>query len=154
MHQAMKYWILYMMIHHHGHPMLMAKEFSLHSATVNPSGDPGDYSYWTLSVVKDGTPFADNVLSEDEDPDPPGTGALVVYPNPTSGIITVLLDTDDAVEDLEIMVFTTTGKIVKHKIIGNPGLLDLSESGLPSGMYILKIIAKSYSARKAIILIK
>ncbi len=128
--------------------------FSLHSATVNPSGDPGDYSYWTLSVVKDGTPFADNVLSEDEDPDPPGTGALVVYPNPTSGIITVLLDTDDAVEDLEIMVFTTTGKIVKHEIIGNPGLLDLSESGLPSGMYILKIIAKSYSARKAIILIK
>ncbi|TFG42427.1 MAG: hypothetical protein E4H43_03165, partial [Bacteroidia bacterium] len=43
--------------------------FSLSSAEINPAGFPGDFSYWTLSVVKDGTPFADNVIAEVIPPD-------------------------------------------------------------------------------------
>jgi len=128
--------------------------FSLHSSAINPSGDPGNYSYWTLSVKKDGTPFADNVLSDDKNPDPEGVGSLVVYPNPTTGLITVQLVTDEEVSNMDLVVFTSTGRIVSKVKIGNPGLVDLSAQVLPAGFYILKASSSKYSARKAVILTK
>jgi len=132
--------------------------YSLSSTDINPSGDPGDFSYWTLSVKKDGTPFADNLMNDNENPDPNGNGILVVYPNPTSGQFTIHLMTneeaDEEVSSMDLMIFSTTGKIIKHATIGNPGLFDLSDSGLPAGVYIVKVSTLNYSARTAVILTK
>jgi hypothetical protein len=128
--------------------------FSLSSAEINPSGSPGDYSYWTLSVIKDGTPFADNVLSVEEPPDSGDNGSLIAYPNPTAGIVTIQLLTDEEGNNMDLMVFSVTGKLIKHTNIGNPGLVDLSSFGLPSGVYIFKVTSSRYSSRTAVILNK
>jgi len=128
--------------------------FSLSSAEINPSGSPGDYSYWTLSVIKDGTPFADNILSVEEPPDSGDNGSLIAYPNPTAGIVTIQLLTDEEVNNMDLMVFSVTGKLIKHTTIGNPGMFDLLSFGLPSGVYIFKVTSSRYSSRTAVILNK
>jgi len=128
--------------------------FSLSSAEINPAGSPGDFSYWTLSVVKDGTPFADNVIVPDEPPSGGEKGSLTVYPNPTTGPVTILLSTDEEVSNMDLMIFSVTGKLMKHGTIGNPGLTDLSTSGLPAGVYILKVSTSKYNKRIVVILTK
>jgi hypothetical protein len=128
--------------------------YSLSSAEINPSGSPADYSYWTLSVKKDGTPFADNLLEQVEPPDTKNYGSLVAYPNPTTGLMTVQLLTDEEVSSMDLMLFTVTGKMVKHSTIGNPGLIDLSSLSLPAGVYIVKVTSSKYSARIPVILTK
>jgi hypothetical protein len=128
--------------------------FSLSSKEINPSGDPENYSYWTLSVKKDGTPFADNMLTGDGNPGLSGQGSLLVYPNPTTGLIRVQLLTEDDVSSMDIMLFTVTGRLVKHVTLGNPGLIDLSGFGLPDGVYILKTSSLKYSSRIPVIFTK
>ena len=128
--------------------------FSLSSKEINPSGSPVDYSYWTLSVIKDGTPFADNVLSSDEPTDYGNKGSLIAYPNPTAGIVTIQLVTDEAVSNVDLMLFSATGSLIKHATIGNPGMIDLSSLSLPAGVYIFKVTSSKYSSRTAVILTK
>jgi hypothetical protein len=128
--------------------------FSLSSAEINPTRSPSDYSYWTLSVIKDGTPFADNVLSAEEPPDTGDKGSLTTYPNPTTGIVTIQLITDEDIINMDLMVFSVTGKLIKHTSIGNPGQFDLSSYGLPSGVYIFKVTSSGYSSRAAVVLTK
>lgn len=128
--------------------------FSMASAAVNPGGDPGDYSYWTLSVEKDGNPFADNVKTPDVPVDPVPEGSLLVYPNPTTGNVTVHLFTDEVLEKMDIEIHSASGKLMKRLEIGNPGLIDLKSEGLPAGYYILGVKTEGYSIRKAIILTK
>ena len=130
------------------------KGYSLSSAEINPAGSPGDFSYWTLSVIKDGTPFADNVKAVVEPPVMGNTGSLTVYPNPTTGPVTVLLDTEEEVSSMDLTVYSATGKLIRHESIGNPGLTDLSSAGLPAGVYILKVSTSKYSKRIAVILTK
>jgi len=128
--------------------------YSLSSAAINPAGNPGDYTYWTLSVRKDGTPFADNILPDDGNTGPDDNGSLVVYPNPTKGLITIQLLTDEEVSDMDLVIYNTTGKLIEHAKIGNPGLFDMSASGLPAGVYIVKASSLKYSSRTKVILIK
>jgi len=128
--------------------------YSLSSSEINPAGSPGDFSYWTLSVIKDGTPFADNVFAAEEPPVTGEAGSLSVYPNPTTGPVTILLNTDEMVSRMDLMIYTVTGKLIRHESIGNPGLTDLSASLLPAGVYILKVSTSKYSKRIAIILTK
>jgi hypothetical protein len=128
--------------------------FSLSSLEINPGGDPKEYEYWTLSVKKDGTPFADNILADDGNPGSTDNGSLIVYPNPTTGLIRVQLIADPEGSSIDIVLFTTTGKIVKRESIGNPGLIDLSDYGLSAGVYILKVSTFNYSARVPVVLIK
>lgn len=127
--------------------------YSLSSAEINPSGNPADYFYWTASVKKDGNPFADNV-AENEIIDPASDGSLIVYPNPTKGLMTIQLMTDDPSNNMEVIIYSTAGKIIKHVLIGNPGLIDLSGLGLPAGIYILSVKTSDYSGRRAVILAK
>jgi hypothetical protein len=128
--------------------------FSLSSSVINPEGFPGDYSYWTLSVVKDGTPFADNILTVPEPPGAGDKGMLTAYPNPTNGTVTLQLDTDEEVSKMDLMVFSVTGKLISHLTIGNPGLIDLASFGIPAGVYICKVTTQKYSSRSAVILTK
>jgi hypothetical protein len=128
--------------------------FSLSSVEINPSGTPGDFSYWTLSVKKDGTPFADNVLPADEPPDTGDKGSLIVYPNPATGLITIHLISEEVVNNMDLKLYSVTGRLIKQVTIGNPGMMDLSAFGLPAGVYILRVTSSKYSARKAVILTK
>jgi hypothetical protein len=126
--------------------------YSLSSDDINPAGDPANHSYWTQSVRKDGTPFADNVLTDPETPVLYKEGSLFVYPNPTTGLISIRLITEEVTNRIDLLLFDLTGKQVRHATTGNPGIMDLS--GLPAGLYILKVNSSKYSARLRIILLK
>ncbi len=128
--------------------------FSLSSSEINPSGFPGDYSYWTLSIIKDGTPFADNVLPGVEPPDSRDKGFVTAYPNPTTGIVKIYLVTDEEISKMDLMIFSVTGKLIKHIALGNPGLIDMKSFGLPAGLYIFKVTTSKYSSRTSVILTK
>jgi hypothetical protein len=128
--------------------------FSLSSTKNNPSGNPANYSYWTLSAKIGGTPFADNLLSDNENHFSFINRSLAVYPNPTTGLINIHLIPEEDVSNMDLLVFTITGKMVRQATIGNPGLIDLSGSGLPAGVYIIKISSSKYSARIPVVLTK
>jgi hypothetical protein len=126
--------------------------YSLSSAEINPTGDPANYFYWTQSVLKGGNPFADNTLADSETPVLYQEGSLFVYPNPTTGLISIRLITDEVTDRIDLMLFDLTGKQIKHTTTGNPGMLDMS--GLPAGLYILSVNSSKYSTRIRIILLK
>ena len=126
--------------------------YSLSSKEINPAGNPGDYSYWTLSVKKDGTPFADNYISDPGDPGSETDGNLTIYPNPTTGLITIHINSDEELNEVQLLLFDITGRQVRSAAIGNPGMFNLSETGLPDGVYILKINSPEYSSRVRVIL--
>jgi hypothetical protein len=128
--------------------------YSLSSGEVNPSGDPSNYNYWTLSVKKDGTPFADNVLSDLPPGDSLTGGTLTVYPNPSTGQVTFRLETGNEDFQLEIWVFDQTGKAVIHTFAGNPDMIDLSACRLPEGLYFMKVRSKKYTGKAPVILLK
>ena len=48
---------------------------------------------------------------------------------------------------MDLSIYSVTGKIIKQVNIGNPGLFDLSSSGLPAGVYIIKVNSSKYSTR-------
>jgi len=125
--------------------------YSLSSQEISPSGNPSDFAYWTLSVKKDGTPFADNILQEDGGSGSSG-GLLSVYPNPTEGLIRIQLEQESGTPLMEVYLYSTTGRLILHETLGNPGLLDLSGYRLPAGVYILKAATSDYSARIPVIL--
>ena len=126
--------------------------YSLSSSDINPAGDPADPSYWIKSVKKDGTPFADNVISGPGEGTPYPAGSLFVFPNPTTGVISVHLITEEITNWFEMTLIDLAGKQVRKTTMGNPGMYDLS--GLPAGIYILKASSAKYSARSRIILIQ
>ncbi len=128
--------------------------YSMASAAINPVGDPGDHSYWVLSVQKDGNPFADNLMTPEVPVEPTPEGSVIVYPNPTTGIVTVHLFTDEILEEMDVEIHSAAGKLMKRLEIGNPGLIDLTSEGLPAGFYILGVKTDKYSQRTAIILTK
>jgi len=86
--------------------------------------------------------------------DPAPDGSLLVYPNPTDGIVTVHLFTDEVLEEMDVEIHSAAGKLMKRLEIGNPGLIDLKSEGLPAGFYILGVKTHQYSLRTAIILTK
>jgi len=126
--------------------------YSLSSAEINPAGDPANYFYWTQSVMKDGNPFADNTITDTETPVSYQEGSLIVFPNPTTGLISIRLITEEVTNRIDLMLFDLTGKQIKHITTGNPGMLDMS--GLPAGLYILNVNSTKYSTRIRIILLK
>jgi hypothetical protein len=117
-------------------------------------GDPDNYTYWTLSVKKDGTPFADNVISEDENPGQTSENSLIVFPSPTTGIVTIQFTGEEEMNELRLLLIDVTGRLVSRFSTGNPGMLDLSRSGLPDGLYFLMIDSQKNSHRIPVVLAK
>ncbi|MDX9812553.1 MAG: lamin tail domain-containing protein, partial [Bacteroidales bacterium] len=128
--------------------------YSLSSAEANPTGNPGDEEYWTTSWKMGGTPFADNNAAGGPEPPEKPDGTLSVYPNPSTGPVTLRLISDREINQVRITLFNLSGKPVYETIIGNPGMFDLNEKGLAAGMYIMNVAAEGYNSRIRIILVK
>jgi hypothetical protein len=128
--------------------------YSLSSGIKNPSGDPGNPNYWIKSSVKGGTPFADNTTETGEDPDSSGIGPLLLYPNPTQGIINLELKTEPAVIRLDLTVYNIYGNAVKKMSVANPAELDLNSWNIPGGLYVLECRSEKYCFRKKVLYLK
>lgn len=126
--------------------------YSLTSKEKNPTGDPADYNYWTISWKQDGTPFADNKSSDTHYDDSISNGSLLIYPNPASVILNIQLDAEE--DEIEIWLFNNLGKPVIHTFIGNPDILDLSAYRLPAGIYFLRVKTDKYCGQVPVIILK
>jgi hypothetical protein len=128
--------------------------FSLSAAEINPSGDPADYRYWIHSDVIGGTPFANNSVINSEITGSDSADSLLVYPNPTKGMINIYLLSENEPGQVKMELFNMTGRVVYSTFTGNGAMLNLKQLGLASGMYILKVTSEKSELRQRIMLIK
>jgi hypothetical protein len=113
---------------------------SLVSVNINPTGDPNDYSYWTLSTRTYGSPFADDGPYAIQTPVTEGPTWLV-YPNPASTYIQVQYLGRDADGSMKIELFDLDGRLVYSDKSGKQVFtVNIQAAGLKPGVYFLKAI--------------
>lgn len=128
--------------------------YSLTAREKNPAGDPADFNYWIASMNKDGNPFADNNTLDTIAEETEKNGKLLVYPNPSSGLVTIQFLTEEAGKQIEIWLITLTGKSIIHTFIENPSTLDLSTLEMSAGIYFLKVKYEKQTEQVPIILLR
>jgi hypothetical protein len=77
-----------------------------------------------------------------------------IYPNPSSGIINVLVELSHTVP-VQLEVYTITGQqlhVAPQQTLSNVYQIDLSDQ--PSGVYLIKLTAGDYSLTRRITLVK
>ncbi len=126
--------------------------YSLVATASLPSGDPDDYRYWKSSVKKGGSPFSDdeNTTAVGDVNDNPDNGKLTIYPNPASDAFNVLID-DQTSENITLKLINVSGKTVLIRNIENNSEINLSETGLASGLYIVTVEYKGVYLRSVLI---
>ncbi|HHV00381.1 MAG TPA: hypothetical protein GXX76_11085 [Bacteroidales bacterium] len=109
--------------------------YSLVSSAADPSGNPGDATYWKRSMNKGGSPFADDPVSTAIERFINGRrGELRIWPNPTSGML--VIDIDEEISGPMKLLFTSvTGATALVRDVEGTTLIDLSEHGLAPGVY-------------------
>lgn len=121
--------------------------YSLVPVENNPTGNPDDHTYWKRSGKTGGSPFADDdaVTAADrllyrE------WGDLTVYPNPTAGVIVVQLD-DEHSGSVTLRFIDQGGRTALVHKVENTSVIDLRETGLAPGLYIITAEYKGASLR-------
>ncbi|WP_321281583.1 T9SS type A sorting domain-containing protein [Marinifilum fragile] len=116
-----------------------------------------DLSEGTHQLVVRDTIAGDPNPDTDPDPDPtpdPGDEAereVKVYPNPSNGIFTILIEHDE-VKEFRLSTFDSTGrKVMEYLNSGNR--MDLNMNGLSSGVYYLLIQYLDKQVKRKIVLV-
>ncbi len=111
---------------------------SLSANSPLPAGDPNDYGYWKSSIKIGGSPFADDetLTSAEEVQDDMNSSILAIYPNPASDGIYVHID-EEVPGNFTLTITDLDGNTVLIRDIENDSNLDLSETGLAPGVYIV-----------------
>jgi hypothetical protein len=114
--------------------------YSLTSVEENPTGDPDIYSYWTWSARKNGSPFTndDESTSESTIALNPDIFNVQLYPNPTSGLITVEIANLNSSDETALSIFSMDGKKIFSKTIFDAETIDLKKYTDAKGIFILK----------------
>lgn len=100
---------------------------------------------WNYAVIKN---FGCGAISDYVAPKPPTpivSSDIIVYPNPTYDLVNINLPN---YSNYEIKLFNDVGEII-YQNIGNQKVVDLS--GLPIGLYVLKIITSDKTVSEKII---
>jgi hypothetical protein len=111
---------------------------SLSAASKLPTGFPGDYDYWMASSVYDGTPFADDpgILDSIDDFNLAGN-SVIIYPNPTQGIIH--LKVKESKSDTRIEIYSLAGSLIFQSLIGQNKDIDLRSLNIFPGIYLMNV---------------
>jgi hypothetical protein len=127
---------------------------SLVSVNIDPTGDPNDYSYWTLSNKPNGSPFADDGPYASDDRIA-SEACWSVYPNPSNGYIQVQYLGHEVAETLKVQLFSQDGRMVYSDEPGQQVFtIDLNAAGLTPGVYFLKTILSGIQHVEKIIYLK
>lgn len=128
--------------------------------TSHSYGQRGDYSV-SLQVTTNHPAVSDTTTKTIQISDTvnaleskPRESRLEVFPNPSSGIINILLK-DQPSREMVVNLLTTEGKILSEEVISISGKrFSLNLSQYPAGIYILQIRTKRYSSQTKIYLQK
>ena len=112
--------------------------YSLVATTSLPAGDPNDYRYWKSSVRIGGSPFSDDETSTSAETvrDDPDRDKMIIYPNPVSDRFVIHVD-GQVSGNMILKLTDLTGNTALIRHVGNNSEISLSETGLPSGIYIV-----------------
>jgi hypothetical protein len=112
--------------------------YSLVANTSLPDGDPNDYGYWKGSIRVGGSPFSDDETSTSVETvrNDRGREKLIIYPNPAYDVLTVHID-DQVTGNITLILTDLEGKTVLIRYVENNSEINLSETGLSSGIYIV-----------------
>ena len=110
---------------------------SLSTALRNPTGNPSDAGYWASSSVYDGTPFADDPgILDSNNQLPASDNSLVIYPNPTKGLL--YLKAGDAKAGIAVEIYSVSGSLIyTSSVVGN-SIIDLGGLNIFPGIYMVK----------------
>lgn len=129
--------------------------YSLVSKQANPTGDPNDVNYWTISKFENGSPGADDTGSITAAPEMLLTNSgFRIYPNPaTSGInIDFALN---KTENTEIGLYDLNGRLlqilVNEQIPAGDYSKYFSLDNLNAGMYLINLKTENQFATKKLI---
>ncbi|MFB6341423.1 CotH kinase family protein [Saccharicrinis sp. FJH62] len=126
--------------------------YTLTSAESNPTGDPNDYTYWKVSSVINGTPFADDIETA-TDYVQDAIPALSVYPNPASSFAKVDLSDIPYDSKLNITIYTANGSVACKNTIINHSQINFNKEHLKPGVYFLQIEFNNYSYSNKLVII-
>lgn len=132
--------------------------YSLVSYQQNPTGDPNNVEYWTISKYENGSPGVDDEMSI-----PTGTEIIAskpvefnVYPNPASSIIYLDFSLEEN-ENIEVNIYDINGRLM-HQLINEQitsgfynRYFQIDNLGLSPGIYLIAFKTKSsFETRKLI----
>jgi hypothetical protein len=116
--------------------------------------EPGGYLYgyiapsgpWCMAPTMVTTVTGVAESQELSDPD-----LFRIYPNPTSGIFTVELITEEVVETCRVEIMNMRGELIFSKAMMDSKKLEISLNGKPSGIYLVRIISDRFSGISKIV---
>jgi len=117
------------------------KGYSLTSVDENPTGDPNNYAYWKSSTYMYGSPYTNDdksavgndIVSNNR------TIGMFLYPNPTSGEITIDL-LNSTSEETKLFVYNMEGKQILCTTVSSGETIDLRKYVSDKGIYFMKAI--------------
>lgn len=127
--------------------------YSLASAVNNPSGNPSEPVYWTRSLSKGGNPFADNNIGVDPELTENELDAIA-YPNPTTGLINIRINSYDPESLFTIILSDMTGRIAGRIDTGRESVVDLRRFNAKPGAYILTIRSGRLTRKLRLIIVR
>ena len=109
---------------------------SLTTSILIPIGNPNDFNYWAASTVYDGTPFADDIgIVETINDSTESDNSLVLFPNPTKGLLYLKVKSPQS--NVRIEIYTITGIRVYESVHVGNGEIDFNRLKIQSGMYLV-----------------
>ncbi len=113
--------------------------FSLVSAVKNPSGFPGDATYWAKSFYRGGSPFADEPFGVSNKTDELSIEDISVYPNPTSDQLNVKLPLSQNSSPATLNLYGIKGNLIHQEQFHGSSIIVLSALNLSPGIYLVKV---------------
>jgi hypothetical protein len=113
--------------------------YSLVSLSYKPTGNPGSADYWRKSVQIAGSPFADDLFPMKDAPPLTEEMAIRIFPNPTSGMLQVVLPQHAGGTKAWFELYGINGNLVHEEDMYGSGTIQLESLNLSSGIYFVRI---------------
>ena len=124
--------------------------YSLVSSEHDPLGNPASYDYWKASTYIGGSPFMDDPEPTHAEMKDQTEGEILLYPNPTSGLLNIRLPEEWAYEESSFQVYGLSGNLIYQTLISGSTGIHLDH--LDPGIYVVKITGHGESHTRKIII--
>ena len=111
--------------------------YSLVSSEHDPVGNPASYDYWKASTYIGGSPFMNDPEPTYADMKDHTEGEILLYPNPTSGLLNIRLPEEWTFEESSFQVYGLGGNLIYQTLISGSTSIHLDH--LDPGIYVVKI---------------
>ncbi len=113
--------------------------YSLVSADYSPTGNPAESSYWRRSFNPGGSPFENDPFPLKNDHPSLESTDIQIYPNPTTGILNIVLAGSDTDKQAVFSLYGIKGNLIHQVDLPGTRIINLEGLNLSSGLYIVRI---------------